>query len=363
VGDNPILYKRLDPVRIAFIETRVDSRDQVPPLLERLRAACGDAIAGDAMAIFHGGAVKDGFLVEAAFPVKHPVETGEVHTRMLEAVPTLARLHDGDHDAIHETVREIYDYLGRHAWTTSLFRREIYRVLDPLRPENNLTEVQVILHEWDRLLAEGAGAWLGEAAGRELMQGIESITPDSTFDEYTAWIRGAMERLDRLTDDEGKKCLVVSCCAHVFPQERIEHLRSLYVRGEFDELLREMYTDDFWYEKPVRRGNVIYMRKNPFDPQGYARAVTPAERRKAYCHCPFARPSLEEDASQKLSPTFCYCGAGWYRRLWEGILGRPVKIEQVETLLRGNDQCAFTITLPLELAGECSPEHHEEAHA
>ena len=147
---------------------------------------------------------------------------------------------------------------------------------------------------------------------------------------------------------------MVSHCAHVFPQERIEHLRLIYQRGQFDDILREMYTDDFWYEKPVRRGNVLYMRKNPFNPEGYENAATPAERRRAYCHCPFVHPYLDEIPA-KLSPTFCYCGAGWYRRLWEGVLGQPVKIEHVETLLRGNDQCTLTITLPLELKGECSP--------
>ncbi len=167
------------------------------------------------------------------------------------------------------------------------------------------------------------------------MQGIESITPASSFDDYTAWIQGAIERLDALSDDGEKKCQVVSHCAHVFPQERIDHLRAIYHRrGEIDDVLREMYTDDFWYEKPVRRGNVIYMRKNPFDPEGFEKAATPAERRKAYCHCSFVHPYLDEIPA-KLSPTFCFCGAGWYRRLWEGILGQPVRFEQVETLLQG----------------------------
>jgi hypothetical protein len=228
-------------------------------------------------------------------------------------------------------------------------------VLDPTQPEKNVTEVQVILHEWDRLFAESAENVLGTEASQQLMQGIEAITPESSSDDYTAWIQGAIARLDTLTGDSEKKCQVVSHCAHVFPQERIDHLRAIYEQGVFDDILREMYADDFWYEKPVRRGNLLYMRKNPFNPEGYASAATPAERRKAYCHCSFVQPCLDEIPSQ-LSPTFCYCGAGWYRRLWEGVLGQPVKIEYVETLLRGNDQCAFTITLPLELAGECSLE-------
>ncbi len=352
--DNPILYKKIEPFQIAALKARVDSRDQILPLFERLKAACGDAVCGDPMVIFHGGAVKDGFIVEAAYPVARPVETPGIHTRTLGAASALTMRHHGPHQTIRETALKIYDYLGKHAWTTSLFRREIYRMMDPLHPEGNLTEVQIILHEWDRLLAEGAEKILGVDARLNLMQGIESITPESSFDDYSAWIKGAIERLDTLTDDSEKKCQVVSHCAHVFPQERIEHLRAIYESGEFDDILREMYRDDFWYEKPMRRGNVIYMRKNPYNPEGYENAATPAERRKAYCHCAFVHPYLDEIPAA-LSPTFCYCGAGWYRRLWEGILGQPVKIEHVETLLRGNDQCTLTITLPLELAGECSP--------
>lgn len=353
--DQPILYQRLQPALIACLKTRIDTRDQLPHLFDRLRVVCGDSIDGKPLVIFHSGAVKDGFLVEAAFPVTHPVETDDIHTRMLEGVPALTTLHFGPHQTIRETVLKVYDYLDAHAWTTSLLRREIYRVLDPTKPEKNVTEVQVILHEWDRLFAESAEKVFGAEARQRLMQGIESITPASSFDEYTAWIQGAIERLDALTDDNEKKCQVVSHCAHVFPQERIDHLRTIYEQGAFDDILREMYTDDFWYEKPVRRSNVLYMRKNPFNPEGYANAASPAERRKAYCHCSFVHPYLDEYPA-KLSPTFCFCGAGWYRRLWEGILEQPLKIEHMETLLRGNDQCTLIIILPLELTGECSPE-------
>ncbi len=60
-----------------------------------------------------------------------------------------------------DTVLKIHDYLHDHAWTTSLFRREVFRVMDLAEPHKDVTEIQVILHEWDHLLAEGRGksAW------------------------------------------------------------------------------------------------------------------------------------------------------------------------------------------------------------
>jgi hypothetical protein len=355
MADSPVIYKRLEPFQIAFIKTRIDTRAEIPAILEQLKGAVGDTICGDPLVIFHNGAVKDGYLVEIACPVTRPAETQQVQTRLLEASPALTMFHYGPHQTIRETILKIYDYLDRHAWTTSLFRREILRVQDFTLPERNITEVQVILHEWDRLLAEGAEKFLGTEARQQLMQGIESITPESSSADYTSWIQGVIARLDSLTSDSGKKCLLISHCAHVFPKERIEHLRTIYEQSEFDDILRAMYEDNFWYEKPVRHANVLYMRKNPFNPDAYAVASSLAQRRKAYCHCSFVHPYLDEIPS-KLSPTFCYCGAGWYRQLWEGILGQPVKIEHVETLLNGNDQCTLTITLPLELAGDCLPE-------
>jgi hypothetical protein len=36
---------------------------------------------------------------------------------------------------------------------------------------------------------------------------------------------------------------------------------------------------------------------------------------------------------EQISPTLCYCGAGWYRRIWEGILEKPVeKIEMLHSV-------------------------------
>ena len=165
-----------------------------------------------------------------------------------------------------------------------------------------------------------------------------------------------MDTLDALTGNAEEKYQVLSCCAHVFPEERIAHLRSVYEQQRnIDDVLHEMYQDPDWYEDPVRTGHVLHMRKVPYDPNGYEHGTTPVERRRAYCHCAFVRPYLDE-VPARLSPTFCWCGSGWYRRLWEGILGQPVEIEHVETLLNGNDQCMLTITLPLSVGGEMGPE-------
>ena len=249
-------------MQVAGIKAVIEKRADIFPLFEPLRQACGDAICGPAMAIFHFGAVKDGFLVEAVFPVSGPVETEQVYTRMLEETRAWTRIHRGSHEKLRETTSALIEHARAHAGTLA-GQREVYMVLDLDDPEQNMTEVQLVKHQWDRLLVEGV-------------------------------------------------------------ERNLE-------------------------------GNVLHMRKVPYGPEGYEQGATPVERRRAYCHCAFVRPYLDQVPS-RMSPTFCWCGSGWYRRLWEGILDQPVKIEHVETLLNGNDGCTLTITLPLALEGETRPE-------
>ncbi len=355
MSTQPIVYKEIEAVQVAGIKTVLEKRADVVPLFEPVRQACGDAICGPAMAVFHFGAVKDGFLVEAVYPVSRPVDAGQVRTRRLEDAHAWTLAHRGSHETIRETTSKLIEHGRTHAGTVAGLR-EVYLALDLDHAEQNVTEVQLIMHEWDRLLAEGVERILGGEARQQVMAGIERITPESSPEEYAEWIRGAMDVVDSLTDDPEDKYQVLSCCAHVFPEERIARLRSIYERSrEIDDVLQEMYEDPDWYEDPVRVGSVLHMRKVPYDPAGYEQGATPVERRRAYCHCEFVRPYLEQVPS-RMSPTFCLCGSGWYRRLWEGILGQPVKVEHVETLLQGHDQCTLAITLPLALEGEMRPE-------
>jgi effector-binding domain-containing protein len=348
------VHKEVEAMQVACVKAVIENRAEVLPLLDSLRQACGDAICGPPMAIYHYGALKDGLLVEAAFPVSRPVEGEGVQTRRVEAARAWTLVHRGPTETIRETTAQLIEHANARAGTAGGLR-EVYLALVAEQPECNMTEVQLIKHEWDRLLAEGVEATVGVAARQQVMAGIEELRPESSLEAYAEWIRGAMDRLDALTGDPKDKYEVLSGCAHVFSDHRIARLRSVYEEsGEIDDVLGEMYTDPDWYEDPVRQGNVLHMRKVPFDPVGYEAASTPAERRQAYCHCPFVKPYLDE-APPAMSPSFCWCGSGWYRRLWEGILGEPVEIEQVETLLGGYEQCTLTITLPLSLEGEMGP--------
>lgn len=137
--------------------------------------------------------------------------------------------------------------------------------------------------------------------------------------------------------ESDRKFEILSRCSHVFPEERIEKLRTIYEQNrDIDKVLKVMYEDQNWYSHPIREGNIIYLEKNPFNCKVYE-----AEERMLYCRCPMLRKHLYEIPS-----TFCYCGAGCYRQQWEGIFGTPVQIEILKSLTKGDDVCQFAIHLP-----------------
>jgi predicted hydrocarbon binding protein len=46
------------------------------------------------------------------------------------------------------------------------------------------------------------------------------------------------------------------------------------------------------------------------------------------------------------STTYCHCGAGFYNKNLEEILGRSVSVEMVQTVLSGDEVPSFVIRLP-----------------
>jgi len=43
---------------------------------------------------------------------------------------------------------------------------------------------------------------------------------------------------------------------------------------------------------------------------------------------------------------YCYCGAGFYKGIWETILREPVRVEVLESVMHGGDVCKIAIHLP-----------------
>jgi len=348
-----IEYKELAPALVATTRFVLGKREELAGVLARLAQAIPEGIiAGAPFAIINFiTTVKDGSDVEAGYPVTQAVEAEGINTRMFPAASVLSLRHEGDLEDIGGAYRTLYGTAYSHGLISDEFCREVYHDLSD--PDKGRVEVQFVIHDWGRLFQGNLDRVLGTVAMQAIMAGHDALGVESTVDDRFAWAKGAVERLDG-SATEFEKYEVLSRCAHVFPAEHVQRLRVAYEEARqatgdgllaVDAVLAFMERDPVWGRRPYREGRTIFVAKNPRDPKAFEEASTLEEKRRAACFCPIIRQHLEKG----MSPTFCYCSSGWERRQWEGAIGRPVRVDVVKTLLRGDDHCQFAIHLPEDL--------------
>jgi effector-binding domain-containing protein len=348
-----IEHKGLKDSLVATARFNLRNRDELHTALSEIKQHVSEEnIAGPAFCIFQFvTSVKEGFDAEVGFPVTQAVEEGVVKTRILPGMEVLSFIHRGPVEDLGESYKRLSGYASKHGLISDEFCREVY--LDLGAEGGSEIEIQFVIHKWNELLATNLVRVLGREAERQVMQGSDELTIESLVEERFRWVREAMERLEGLADEE-ERYDILSRCAHVFPGSQIEKLRVVYeetkartgdVLEAVDAVIAFMGEDPGWGERPRREGKVISASKKPRDPEGYEKAEDGLEKRKAYCYCPLVREHLEGG----MPITFCYCGAGWYRQQWEGTIGKPVTIEIVRSILKGDDLCEFAIRLPDDL--------------
>jgi hypothetical protein len=228
---------------------------------------------------------------------------------------------------------------------------------------------QAWLAKFSRCLDEIAGVEVRQ----EVMRGSEGLSSQTSRADVIAWSREAMERLDALVDEEQGKRIMTGCAckyatadlqdarrayestgdvgvAHQMLQERFEAF-LLNVLEAHDDLVAEIVRRG-WGLAGIREGDTILATKIPKSGflVEYMNETDPEIRRQHYCHCPRVRDALK--TSEALSATYCYCGAGYYKGIWEEILQRPVDVTVVESVLQGGDVCSIRIHLPPEALGQ-----------
>jgi hypothetical protein len=202
---------------------------------------------------------------------------------------------------------------------------------------------------WKQLFTEGLDTYTSEVVKTTILNGQDHPSAESSSETFSAWICGAMERLETVVQDKETRRKIMQCCSSRMSITRLQILQEVYQQTEdLDCLLEFMNQDHSWLhssssENLVRDGNRIYITKKQRNPQGCDTGTIKAEKIAQSCHCPHIRPAVR---SQKpISPSFCHCGSGWYKHLWEELLKQPVQVEMLETITSGADHCRFVISL------------------
>ena len=229
-------------------------------------------------------------------------------------------------------------------------------------------------HDFERAWQQKLSKSLERVAGADIcaqvMEGGDSLSEDSSPAEVIEWSKGAMERLGLLVGEAESREIMTSCACQ-YPRSELSEIRERYhesgdidlvllmLREKFESFLRDtmgleegLIADIVgrgWGLAGVRQGNVIVATKIPKSGHllQYFEETDPERKRQHYCHCPRVREILK--TSETLPPAYCYCGAGFYKGIWEEILQRPIEVEVLETVLAGGDVCKIAVHLPSDV--------------
>lgn len=211
---------------------------------------------------------------------------------------------------------------------------------------------------------------LDQVAGPEIrdvvMEGSENLSAQADPLDVIQWTRDAMDRLATHVDEEGLKSVMTGCACQ-YPKSDLQDVRREYevskdirsahnmLQMKFEHFLEETLGLDEdlvtevvgrgWGLAGVIQGETIIATKIPKSGYlvEYLEETDPEEKRRIYCHCPRVRDALA--LSQTLPSSYCYCGAGFYKGIWEEIIQKPVEVEVLESVLSGGEVCRVAIHL------------------
>ena len=192
---------------------------------------------------------------------------------------------------------------------------------------------------WPERLAINISELVGNDICAKVMAGSETLA-DASPKSRRAWLTEAMARLEELVPDRDTRSLILTRCSCMPSDAILAEFREMYERNpDIDALLTRMHPRPFGV-RPIRLGNTIRFRKMPCEPTALEFATSEQARREAFCHCDFVR-----DIPGEIPPMHCQCGAGFYKNILEAVLRRPVKVELVKSVLKGDDTCEVLVRL------------------
>lgn len=200
------------------------------------------------------------------------------------------------------------------------------------------------LSEKIRKWEESIDRYAGCGRGCRVTEGWQGLTNDPSI--LAGWSGEAQERLEAEVPDEAirRRIMLERSCVFVeeFGDEDIRKLHQLFCEtGSPERVVEEMRKSGDRFGDPVLERRTIVEVRKPRDPDAFAQARDARERQIAACFCPLIR-----ETGKRISLDYCYCSAGWYRGIYEGIFGSPVEVTVEESLLNGDDRCRFTIRIP-----------------
>ncbi len=363
-----VCAKWVEPQIVASVQCFVKDQHDVQMAIGKLREKVDPVASSAPVCLFLGHDPEKGFQVEIALPVKEGTSIEGLEIKTLPDDHVLWATHTGPHTksdgapGLRETAERMWEFIAeRHLLAGDNPTRYVY--LEGAEThgdstENYVTEIQISYHfpVWIESLERGLKERTDEKTAATVTNGADGVRHDFDAEKLRSWVLGALNRLDESVPCERTRACVLNGCAHHYPKVQLLRMKAAYEEeGDILRFIERLNRNDdlfpsriFWKDDGPR--NVVYTEKlvPPWNREAYEQATDPVEKRYYSCFCSLVKEVIR--TGEGLSPTFCNCSAGWYVQMWETILDRrPIRVDVVESILRGDDRCVFAIHLPEKL--------------
>lgn len=194
---------------------------------------------------------------------------------------------------------------------------------------------------------------------------FEKLIDGKTDETMISWSKKLMQKLSEELSQEQVENVMCECACRR-PKTDLKELREEYARtGDIKTIHHKMQKI---FEKSIKEykqlsdeqidminelsmgmvgkleDNIVTVSKIPKEFHKYFACDDKKMKKYYYCHCPRIREVLLSE-EEPVDTNYCYCGAGFYKDIWEFILQKPVKVELLETIMKGDDVCKIEIRL------------------
>ena len=151
----------------------------------------------------------------------------------------------------------------------------------------------------------------------KVMQNVEQF--ESTFDrvEKAEWVKEVIKLLEQQVGKE-KSIKIMENCGRDCGRKHARYKKLIKEFKSIEEFLDKLSTGGFQFK--LKDKNTIV---GKYD--------------KCYCY------QVKQTKKPFPTKTYCYCGAGHIKEIFESLFKKPVEVELVQSVITGAKSCEFII--------------------
>lgn len=218
----------------------------------------------------------------------------------------------------------------------------------------------MINKQWFDNIAKALDENVGNFQRNEIMKGYDDLNGTSSEEEVGLWLERFIEKMSEIENESLAKHIFRDnspCNINAHP-DFISRVKEIYEKSNnIEEFVNEINSQGFWNFK--LENNILFTTK-PFacgkgEPTGGGNCGDCTKCNDSYkstisnkCHCWQAKL-----ISKPVSKLYCFCGAGFYKPLFDDLWQTDTRIEPINTVIAGSNKCVFAIYIPEKIVKGC----------